>query len=73
MNKQELIKRIAASMIEKQKHSRHTKSGLRQVMQARFNKKKIPDVKPRAESKPNKEFKKLSIEEYEKKYPTFEN
>lgn len=73
MNKQDLIKRIARGVIEGQRHSHLSKKGLREVMKARINKKKIPDIKPPKEHKKNEEFKKLSIEEYEKKYPTFED
>lgn len=71
MNKQELVKRIAARMIERQLHPRLGKKDLHKTFHARINKKKIPEVKPRKEPKRNEEYKNLSIEEYEKKYPSF--
>lgn len=72
MNKSALIKRIARSVIEGQRHSRLGKNDLRKVVLARIHKKKIPDVKPPKEHHKDPEFAKLSIEEYEKKYPSFE-
>ncbi len=71
MNKKELVKRIAARMIERQLRPKLGKKDLHKTFQARINKKKIPDVKPRKEPKRDEEYKNLSIEEYEKKYPSF--
>lgn len=71
MNKQELIKQIAHRMIQRQLHSKLGKKELHESFKARVNKKKLPEVKPKKEPKRNEEYKNLSIEEYEKLYPSF--